>query len=64
MAERVDGFPLGEMASEKARVRLAQLLVEINKEEAVTLMVVTHSRELAKQMGRVLELQDGRSRAK
>jgi lipoprotein-releasing system ATP-binding protein len=43
-----------------AALSLAQLLVEINKEEGATLMVVTHSRELAKQMGRVLELQDGR----
>ena len=35
-------------------------IVEINKEEGVTLIIVTHSRELAKQMGRVLELEDGK----
>lgn len=39
---------------------LGQLLVELNREEAVTLIVVTHSRELAQRMGRVLELRDGR----
>ena len=38
---------------------LAQLLVELNREETVTLIVVTHALELARQMGRVLELRDG-----
>jgi len=41
---------------------LGQLLVELNREEGVTLIVVTHSRELAQRMGRVLELQDGKLR--
>ena len=39
---------------------LGQLLVELNREEAVTLIVVTHSRELAQRMGRVLILRDGK----
>ena len=39
---------------------LGQLLVDLNREEGVTLIVVTHALELAKRMGRVLELQDGR----
>ena len=39
---------------------LGQLLVELNREEGVTLIVVTHSRELAQLMGRVLELKDGK----
>jgi len=38
---------------------LAQLLVELNREENVTLIVVTHAPDLARQMGRVLELRDG-----
>ena len=38
---------------------LAQLLVELNREENVTLIVVTHALELARQMGRALELRDG-----
>ncbi|HEY1172858.1 MAG TPA: ABC transporter ATP-binding protein [Verrucomicrobiae bacterium] len=39
---------------------LAQLLVELNKEEGVTLIVVTHALDLAKKMNRILELQDGK----
>jgi len=39
---------------------LGQLLVELNKEEGVTLIVVTHAMELAKRMSRLLRLQDGR----
>src|SRR2546427_10070259 len=38
---------------------LGQLLVELNREEQVTLIVVTHALELARQMGRVLEMRDG-----
>ena len=39
---------------------LGQLLVELNREERVTLIVVTHAVDLARQMGRVIELKDGR----
>ena len=39
---------------------LGQLLVELNREEGVTLIVVTHAMDLAKRMGRVVELQDGK----
>jgi lipoprotein-releasing system ATP-binding protein len=38
---------------------LARLLVELNLERQITLIVVTHATELARQMGRVLELRDG-----
>ena len=38
---------------------LAKLLTELNREENVTLIVVTHAPELARQMGRVLEFRDG-----
>lgn len=38
---------------------LAQLLVELNREEKVTLIVVTHALDLAKQMGRTVEMRDG-----
>jgi ABC-type lipoprotein export system ATPase subunit len=38
---------------------LAQLLVELNREENVTLLVVTHALDLARQMGRIVELRDG-----
>lgn len=39
---------------------LGQLLVELNREEGVTLIVVTHALDLAKRMGRVLRLADGK----
>lgn len=39
---------------------LADLLLELNQEEKVTLIVVTHSLELARKMGRTMELRDGR----
>jgi len=39
---------------------LGQLLVELNKEEGVTLIVVTHALDLAKRMGRVLRIEDGK----
>jgi ABC-type lipoprotein export system ATPase subunit len=41
---------------------MAKLLVELNREEKVTLVVVTHALDLAHQMGRVLELRDGQLR--
>jgi len=42
-----------------AAEKLIQLLIELNREEGVTLLVVTHAVPLAGQMGRVLELRDG-----
>ena len=38
---------------------LGQLLVDLNREEGVTLIVVTHALDLARRMGRVMELRDG-----
>ena len=43
-----------------AATALGQLLIELNKEEGVTLIVVTHAMDLAKRMGRVLRLDDGK----
>ena len=42
-----------------AAEQLAQLLLELNREEGVTLIVVTHALDLAHKMGRVLELKEG-----
>jgi lipoprotein-releasing system ATP-binding protein len=50
--------PTGALDQNSAE-SLGQLLVELNQEEGVTLIVVTHSRELAQRMGRVLELKGG-----
>ncbi|HEY6166979.1 MAG TPA: ABC transporter ATP-binding protein [Verrucomicrobiae bacterium] len=38
---------------------LAQLLLELNREERVTLIVATHAIDLARKMGRLFELRDG-----
>jgi ABC-type lipoprotein export system ATPase subunit len=38
---------------------LAQILVQLNREEDVTIIMVTHSLDLAERMERVLELRDG-----
>ena len=43
-----------------AALGLGELLLELNREEGVALVVVTHSLELASKMGRVLSLKDGR----
>lgn len=40
--------------------RLVDLLVEINRTQKVTLIMVTHAPDLAQRMGRVVELVDGR----
>ena len=38
---------------------VAQILVDLNRSEQVTLIVVTHSIELAENIGNVMELNDG-----
>ncbi|MCP4708128.1 MAG: ABC transporter ATP-binding protein [Planctomycetes bacterium] len=50
--------PTGSLDAKGAE-KLAELLVELNKEENVTLIMVTHSMAVAKQMQRVFELRDG-----
>jgi len=51
--------PTGALDPASAR-GLGQLLVELNREEQVTLIVVTHSLELASRMARSLELREGK----
>jgi lipoprotein-releasing system ATP-binding protein len=51
--------PTGSLDHASAQ-QLGQLLLELNREEGVTLIVVTHARDLARRMGRVWELKDGR----
>ena len=43
-----------------AAAELSQLLVDLNREEQLTLLIVTHSLDLAKRMQRVLLLRDGK----
>ena len=42
-----------------AAEKIAELLVELNRSEMVSLVVVTHSMRLARRMGRVWELSEG-----
>jgi lipoprotein-releasing system ATP-binding protein len=51
--------PTGALDQASAE-NMARLLVELNAEEKVTLVVITHSHELAAQMGRIVEIKDGR----
>jgi ABC-type lipoprotein export system ATPase subunit len=51
--------PTGQLDRAAAR-GLAALLAELNREQDVTLIVVTHSLDLARGMGRVMELRDGK----
>jgi lipoprotein-releasing system ATP-binding protein len=50
--------PTGALDRASAQ-KLADILVALNKEEGVTLIIVTHALDLAKRMKRVLELSDG-----
>ena len=50
--------PTGALDSENVE-NMADLLLELNREDGLTLMVVTHSADLAKRMGKTLELRNG-----
>jgi ABC-type lipoprotein export system ATPase subunit len=50
--------PTGALDRAAAR-ELSRLLLDLNREQGVTLVVVTHALDLAGQMGRVVELRDG-----
>ena len=50
--------PTGALDGQSATA-LSELLLELNREDGVTLIVVTHSMVLAEKMGRIFELKDG-----
>jgi lipoprotein-releasing system ATP-binding protein len=50
--------PTGALDRASAQ-EIGRLLVELNREQGMTLLVVTHSAELASLMDRVLEMRDG-----
>jgi len=50
--------PTGSLSADGAR-ELAELLLELNRERSLTVIVVTHSLEVAGMMGRALELRGG-----
>ena len=51
--------PTGALDSENVE-NMSDLLLELNKEDGLTLLVVTHSIELARKMGRTLEIRKGK----
>lgn len=51
--------PTGALDHRNA-VELMELLVELNREEGVGMIVVTHAVELADELGKVVELRDGK----
>ncbi len=51
--------PTGALDRTSAQ-QLGQLLLDLNREESVTLVIVTHALDLAHKLGRVFELQDGK----
>jgi len=53
--------PTGNLDHRSGDVTL-DLMLDLNKETGASLVIVTHSGEIAKQMGRVLELSDGKLR--
>lgn len=53
--------PTGALDHQNAE-ELAKVLLELNREEKVAMIVVTHWRELAERMGKVYEIADGKLR--
>ncbi|WP_372751380.1 ABC transporter ATP-binding protein [Labilibaculum sp.] len=51
--------PTGSL-DKKSAEQLGDLLVNINKKQAVSLVVVTHSMDLAKKMKKIYQLEDGK----
>jgi len=51
--------PTGALDHENA-VQLTDLLLEINREDKLTLIMVTHSQEMAEKMKKIFRLRDGR----
>jgi ABC-type lipoprotein export system ATPase subunit len=51
--------PTGALDRDNVEV-MADLLMELNQEDGLTLMVVTHSIDLARRMGKTLEFKDGK----
>lgn len=50
--------PTGNLDSENGQVIL-RLLMELNKEEKITVLMVTHDKDIARAAGRVIHLKDG-----
>ena len=51
--------PTGSLDADNAS-QLAQLLIELNREQNVALVIVTHSMELAGKMDKIYQLREGK----
>ena len=51
--------PTGALDRENVK-SMADLLIELNKEDGLTLLIVTHATDLAKRMGKTMELRNGK----
>ena len=51
--------PTGSLDADNA-AQLAQLLIEVNREQNVALVIVTHSMELASKMDKIYQLREGK----
>jgi lipoprotein-releasing system ATP-binding protein len=52
--------PTGSL-NESGAEELARLLLELNREEEMTLIVVTHAEAIAQRMDRILDLREGKA---
>ncbi|MGH9198831.1 MAG: ATP-binding cassette domain-containing protein, partial [Acidimicrobiia bacterium] len=51
--------PTGNLDSENAE-KVIQLLVELNRDRGLTVLMVTHDRQVADHAGRLVEMRDGK----
>ena len=51
--------PTGNLDS-KTSDQVMELLIELNREQGITMLIVTHDADIAERCSRVLEMQDGR----
>jgi putative ABC transport system ATP-binding protein len=51
--------PTGNLDTKRS-VEIVQVLKELNRSAGLTIVMVTHNPELARQAGRMLEMRDGR----
>jgi putative ABC transport system ATP-binding protein len=51
--------PTGNLDSKNGK-HVMELLSQLNKEKGITLIIVTHDMEIAKEAGRIIKMRDGK----